>query len=98
MGNDDLVKMNKLAAATVLTSQGISFFQAGEEFARTKKGDDNSFESPNEINQLDWSRIRLFQGLTDYYKGLMQIRKTYAPFHDSTNNAINKMKFSEEQM
>lgn len=33
---EELLKMNKLAAAIVLTSQGISFLHEGEEFARVK--------------------------------------------------------------
>ena len=34
---EEILKMNKLAAAIVLTSQGISFLHEGEEFARVKE-------------------------------------------------------------
>ncbi len=43
--------MNKLAAAVVLTSQGMVFIQAGEEFARTKGGVENSYNSPLYFNK-----------------------------------------------
>ena len=36
---------NRLAAGICLTSFGLPFLQAGEEFARTKKGVGNSYRS-----------------------------------------------------
>ena len=36
---------NRLAAGIYLTSMGLPFWQAGEEFARTKKGQGNSYHS-----------------------------------------------------
>ncbi len=36
---------NRLAAGIYLTSMGLPFWQAGEEFARTKKGQGNSYRS-----------------------------------------------------
>lgn len=94
---EELVKMNRLAAAFVLTSQGIPFFQAGEEFARTKLGDENSYQSDISINQLDWSRLNTFSDLNDYYKGLIQIRKKYAPLRAANKETIKNMKFSEDK-
>jgi pullulanase len=75
-----LVRLNKLAAAIVLTSQGIPFFQAGEEMARTKGGNDNSYQAPDAVNMLDWDRKSRFTSLIDYYRGLITLRKTYAAF------------------
>lgn len=92
----DLIRMNKLAAATIMTSQGAVFFQAGEEFARTKLGDGDSYESSIEINQLDWSNLQKFGELNAYYKGLIQLRKSFAPFRDSTNGTIGAMSFTND--
>ncbi len=36
---------NRLAAGIYLTCMGLPFWQAGEEFARTKKGQGNSYRS-----------------------------------------------------
>ena len=91
--NENLVSMNKLASAIVLTSQGVSFFQAGEEFARTKKGDENSYRSSSKINQLDWSRRNEYSDLVQYYSGLIEIRKNFAPFTDPTGEAVKNIKF-----
>ena len=91
---DDLVKMNKMAGGIILTSQGMSFFQAGEEFARSKYGDENSYKSSTSINQLKWANTVTYSDLTNYYKGLIEIRKAYAPFRDPTNVSNNTIYFS----
>jgi len=51
------VTQNKLAAVLILASLGIPFWMAGEEFARTKYGDHNSYKSPDSINSINWTRI-----------------------------------------
>lgn len=90
-----LVSMNKLAAAIMLTSQGISFMQAGEEFARTKYGDENSFISSDKINQLDWNSLVKYADLNSYYQGLIEIRKNFKPFRDPTTTSAKKITFSD---
>lgn len=86
----DLVQMNKLSAAIVLTSQGIPFFQAGEEMARTKKGIENSYKSPDSINMLNWDNKTEYKELFDYYKGLIALRKTYNVFRMQTAKEIQE--------
>lgn len=92
---DNIVEMNKLAAAITLTSQGINFMQAGEEFARTKFGDENSFISSDKINQLDWSNLITYADLNSYYQGLIEIRKNYKPFRDPSKKSAERIAFSE---
>lgn len=94
--NDTLVNMNKLSAAIILTSQGTSFMQAGEEFARTKLGDENSFKSSTSINMLDWSRAEVYRDLVSYYSGLIEIKKAFSPFRDASCDASKRMVFSDD--
>ena len=61
---------NRLAAVIYLTSFGLPFMQAGEEFARTKKGVSNSYRSSPTLNRLDWNRAEQYHALVDYYRGL----------------------------
>ena len=73
------------ANAIVLTSQGIPFLHAGVEFMRSKPlptggYDHNSYESPDIVNQLRWDRKVDFIDVFNYYKALIQIRKTYNHF------------------
>ena len=91
---DDLVAMNKMAGGIILTSQGMSFFQAGEEFARTKYGDENSYKSSTFVNQLKWQNTITYSDIASYYKGLIEIRKAYAPFRDPTNTSNDTIYFS----
>ncbi len=72
----DLLAQNKLAAFIYFTCQGNLFLQAGEEFARTKLGDHNSYKSSPDINKLDWHRAWTFGELTDYYRQLIRLRKS----------------------
>ena len=68
---------NRLAAGIYLTCMGLPFWQAGEEFARTKKGQGNSYRSSPALNRLDWKRAAQFHGLVDYYRGLIGLRNAF---------------------
>lgn len=85
---DELLRIYKLCTTAVLTSQGMVFFQAGEEMARTKGGDHNSYISPDSVNKLDWERKDEFSGLVEYYKGLIEIRKNHVAFRQATSAGI----------
>lgn len=87
-GKPQIIAQNKLAGALILTSLGIPFFLAGEEFARTKNGDHNSYRSNELVNALDWSRLDTYKDINNYYKGLIQIRKKYPLLRDNTNKAV----------
>lgn len=95
MRDENLVDMNKLAAAITLTSQGITFMQAGEDFARTKYGDENSYISPDSTNKLDWNNLVKFADLSSYYQGLIEIRKNFKPFRDPSTTSSSKIAFSD---
>lgn len=94
--HEDLLAMNKLAAAIVQFSRGIPFMQAGEEAGRTKLGEDNSFCLSKELNQLDWERMYEFEGLTDYYKGLIKVRKRFKGFYDLSRNSVEDISFMKK--
>lgn len=82
---EDRIKMNLLSGAIVLTSQGTPFFQAGEEFLRSKPlndggtlFDENSYKSPDSVNSLKWDRKKAYQEVYDFYKGLIAFRKEHS--------------------
>ncbi len=92
-GNTDeqRVRMNKLGAAVLLTSKGTPFWQAGEEMLRTKGGDENSYKSSDEVNNIDWSVLQ--EGTMQYetmlyYSGLIHMRRAYDIFTDSSVTII----------
>lgn len=86
----ELIKMNRLSNFIVLTSQGIPFLHNGVEFMRSKKGVENSFESPDNINQVDWSLKHLFTEEVAFYKQLIQLRKNHPALKMETALDVNK--------
>ncbi|WP_337926234.1 type I pullulanase [Bacillus thuringiensis] len=83
-------QMHKLSSSILLTSQGIPFLHAGQEFMRTKYGDHNSYKSPDSINQMDWLRRAAFNNEVDYMKGLIDLRKKYSAFRMTSAEQIKK--------
>ena len=81
---ENRVRMNNLAAAIVMTSQGTPLFQAGEEMLRSKPlpdgtYDHNSYKSPDSVNSLKWNDLNqeLYQDTYRYYQGLIAFRKAH---------------------
>ena len=84
---------NRLAAGIYLTSFGLPFMQAGEEFARTKKGVGNSYRSPPALNRLDWNRAEQYHALVDYYRGLLALRAAFPRLGSTDRHAPEALQF-----
>ncbi|MBQ4529872.1 MAG: type I pullulanase [Lachnospiraceae bacterium] len=78
--DDRMIKMSKMSGGVILSSKGGSFMQAGEEFARTKYGDENSYKSPDSTNKIDWKRVETYSDIWKYYQGMIEIRKAFSGF------------------
>lgn len=76
----DRIKMDILAQAVILTSQGIPFIHGGEEFLRTKYGNPNTYNAGDEINQIDWERKTQYSHVFEYIQGLIKLRKEHPAF------------------
>ncbi len=81
---EDRIRMNNLAAAIYMTSQGIPFIHAGEEMLRSKPlwsggFDHNSYKSSDKVNSLKWDDLNdpQYQDVVDYYAGLIAFRKSH---------------------
>ncbi len=92
--NDTIIlAQNRLAAGIYLTCMGTPFMQAGEEFARTKKGNGNSYRSPASLNQLDWKRAAKYRSLVDYYRGLIALRAAFPRFGAQDRASCDAIRF-----
>ena len=87
---DELIRLDLLAQTAVFTSQGVPFMLSGEELLRNKKGVHNSFESPDSINQLNWDNKVRYPQVFEYYKNLIQLRKSYPHFHLGSAEQVRK--------
>ena len=74
------IRMHKLAGAMVLTSQGVPFLHAGVELLRSKQGVENSFQSPDSINRIDWNRKTQYVSVHNYFSRLIRLRKAHPAF------------------
>lgn len=88
---DDMLAMQRLGAAIVFAAPGTPFMQAGEEMLRTKGGDENSYKSPDAVNNLDWDALvpgsDAYQ-MVQYYKALIALRKGSAILRAQTGVAV----------
>lgn len=105
------LKLNKLAALFLFTSQGITMIQSGQEFARSKviqkdvsvddkeKGmlDHNSYNKDNETNYIDYNYVNLNSDLVDYYKGLISIRNKYPAFRRAAYEDVKFFDIKDNQ-
>ena len=89
-GESERIRMHKLALAMVLTAQGVSFLHAGTELLRTKQGVENSFESPDLINRIDWSRKGKYPDVFEYVRGLIALRKNHPAFRMTSARQIRQ--------
>ena len=87
---DELIRLDLLAQTAVFTSQGVPFMLSGEELLRDKKGVHNSFESPDDINQLDWSNKTKYPQVFDYYRNLIALRKHHPAFRLGNADLVRK--------
>ena len=82
-GLERVLAAEKMAAALIFLSCGIAFFQAGQEFLRSKNFSENSYNLPDEINSIKWNLLRKNHRIVDYYRGLIGFRKRfYGVFRD----------------
>lgn len=90
---EDRIRMNNLSAAIVLTSQGVPFFQAGEEILRSKvradgSFDENSYKSSDAVNSIKWDEKTDNIAVYEYYKGLIAFRKEHELLRMRTTEEI----------
>ena len=100
---EEKAAMNKLGVAFYMTAQGIPFFQAGEEFLRSKPDDtkdsgfnENSYNAGDEINSIKWADLEqdVYKNVYNYYKGLIAFRKAHPSLRMTDASAVNASIFA----
>lgn len=78
-GLADVIAQDKLAASYVMLAQGTAFINGGQEFLRTKRGDENSYATSNKssytTNGIRLERKAEYEDVYNVYKGLIALRK-----------------------
>ncbi len=93
---EERLKMAKLAHFGVFTSQGVPFIFCGEEMYRSKRGEKNTYNMPDEYNAIDWALKSQYGDMVEYCKGLIAMRKEHPAFSLGTAEAVREhLKFIE---
>ena len=95
---EEAIRGGKLALQMVAISLGVVFIHAGEEFYRTKKGVENSYNSSEDINHLDYVRRDWFKEDIEGLKDLLKIRKCYPEFRMTNMVDIERNRIFIEEL
>lgn len=87
---NEIKAMHKLATAIILTSQGTPFLHAGSEMMRTKNGVENSYKSPDAINQINWNLKVKNEDVIRYFQNLITLRKEHPAFRMTTAKEVQE--------
>ena len=87
---EELIRLDLLAQTVVMTSQGVPFMLSGEEMLRDKKGVHNSYNSPDDVNHLDWNNLERYPQVMEYYKNLITLRKAHPAFHMGSADMVRR--------
>jgi pullulanase len=90
---EEIDRMTRLAIGILLTSQGVPFLHAGMEMHRTKGGHHDSYRSPDDVNQLEWSRKSKYATLFNFSKSCIELRRQHPAFRMNDSNMVREKLF-----
>lgn len=85
-----ILNRQKNLTIMVLLSQGIPFIHAGQEFYRTKGGIGNSYNSPDNINSLNWDFRDIYDKDIKDIISIIKLRKNNKCFRYATRKEIDE--------
>jgi glycogen operon protein len=62
--------------ATVLLAQGVPMLLAGDEMARSQRGNNNTYCQDNELSWIDWNLVEENYDLVDFARHLIRFRRS----------------------
>jgi isoamylase len=70
--------------ATLFLSQGVPMLQAGDEFARTQRGNNNAYCQDDETSWVDWRLRGANSDLLEFVRLLARLRRSHVKFRRET--------------
>ncbi len=96
------LRLHKLAALFLFTSQGAVMIHSGQEFGRSKviakttepeprigEIDHNTYDKDNETNYINYDHSKLNSDLVDFYSSLIKFRKSYKILTNASKKELN---------
>lgn len=84
------IMRHEMCIAAVLFAQGVPFLHSGQEFARTKYGKPNTYNSKDDINWINWDRKNTYEMIVNYTKDCIELRKQHACLRYATKEEVQK--------
>ena len=81
-------KQIRNALLMLFLSQGTPLLMMGDEFGRTKKGNNNSYCQDNDISWLNWTLLKSNSSIHEFVKHVIQFRKEHSVFHMDKEPAL----------
>ena len=88
--NQYFQQIDMFAQGILMTSQGIPFIAEGDEFLRSKGGNNNSYNAPLSVNWISWSNKATNLNVFKYYQKMIALRKANPAFSLGTLTDISK--------
>jgi len=88
--DQEIKRLTKLVFGVLMLSFGIPFFHLGTEFMRSKRMYHNTYNMPDDINQIDWNLRVKHADLVDFVQGLLRLRQRIGVFNQYDDNDIRK--------
>ena len=90
LSEEQIIDGCRLAMQIIAISYGAVFYHAGQEFYRTKTGEENSYKSNDNINIYDEARKEKYMSDIKGLTSLLKIRKKYPEFRIDNPVIIEK--------
>jgi len=68
-------RLQRALLATLFVAQGVPMLQAGDEFGRSQRGNNNAYCQDNSITWLDWAGVS--NDLIDFTAGMIALRRRF---------------------
>lgn len=73
------IELSPIITAVALLANGAVFLHAGQEFYRSKGGDENSYSSPDSTNAIFWEDAAVCERYVSWVRDLIAFRAAHGP-------------------
>ncbi|MBL8746291.1 MAG: hypothetical protein JNK58_08055 [Phycisphaerae bacterium] len=93
------MEMNLMGAVALFTSQGVPFIHSGQEFGRSKDGEDNTYNLGDQVNNIRWHDKADRHAIFAFYRAMIAMRREHPMFRLATKEEVLKaVKFLDSDL
>lgn len=83
-------RMARLGILALMTSQGVPFIHAGQEFSRSKFGHDNTYNLGDHVNNIPWTAKECYAHLYAFTREMIRMRRQHPMFRLRTATDVQR--------